>query len=123
MRATTAGFGSPDASLIFSMTIAHSRRCVDRQRDPRRCRSDHQRLLIAMLRRFLADLHHYRPAISPLMPSLMSPTMPCDWLLLWCRELPADRVESRIGAVAWLRFLSPLIKPDVRISRIRLSDW
>ena len=37
------------------------------------------------------------------------------------------RVESRRGAVAWalwasLRFLSPLIKPDVRISRIRLPD-
>jgi hypothetical protein len=38
------------------------------------------------------------------------------------------RVESRRGAVAGameasLRFLSPLIEPDVRISRIRLSDW
>jgi hypothetical protein len=37
-------------------------------------------------------------------------------------------VESRKGAVAlrhgqWLRFPSPLIKPDVRICRIRLSDW
>ena len=37
------------------------------------------------------------------------------------------QVESRRGAVAWalwasLRFLSPLIKPDVRISRIRLPD-
>ena len=37
-------------------------------------------------------------------------------------------VESRKGAVvctalASLRFPSPLIKPDVRISRIRLSDW
>ncbi len=36
-------------------------------------------------------------------------------------------VESRRGAVAWalwasLRFLSPLIKPDVRVSRIRLPD-
>ena len=36
-------------------------------------------------------------------------------------------VESRKGAVAlrhcqWPRFPSPLIKPDVRISRIRLSD-
>ena len=50
------------------------------------------------------------------------------------REGPAARVvvgpchvESRRGAVAWalwasLRFLSPLIKPDVRISRIRLPD-
>jgi hypothetical protein len=28
-----------------------------------------------------------------------------------------------LGHVASLRFLSPLIKPDVRISRIRLSDW
>src|SRR3954453_11961259 len=33
------------------------------------------------------------------------------------------QVESRTGAVAVLRFPSPLIKPDVRISRIRLSDW
>ena len=34
-------------------------------------------------------------------------------------------VESRKGAVSLLatRFPSPLIKPDVRISRIRLSDW
>jgi hypothetical protein len=40
----------------------------------------------------------------------------------------ASRVESRTGAVAWAklaspRFPSPLIKPDVRVSRIRLSDW
>jgi hypothetical protein len=32
-------------------------------------------------------------------------------------------VESRTGAVAVPRLPSPLIKPDVRISRIRLSDW
>src|ERR1700749_107911 len=32
-------------------------------------------------------------------------------------------VESRTGAVALLRFPYPLIKPDVRICRIRLSDW
>ncbi len=32
-------------------------------------------------------------------------------------------VESRTGAVAMLRFPSPLIKPDVPISGIRLSDW
>src|SRR3982750_2311400 len=36
-------------------------------------------------------------------------------------------VESRTGAVrdllAVARFPSPLIKPDVRIARIRLSDW
>ena len=37
-------------------------------------------------------------------------------------------VESRMGAVAWglwptLRFPSPLIKPDVPISGIRLSGW
>src|SRR6059058_2196113 len=37
-------------------------------------------------------------------------------------------VESRMGAVAWgpwpsPRFPSPLIKPDVPISGIRLSDW
>src|SRR5689334_3127357 len=33
------------------------------------------------------------------------------------------RVEERRGAASAIRFLSPLIKPDVRISRIRLSDW
>ena len=36
-----------------------------------------------------------------------------------------SEVESRTGAVSTLRslrFPSPLIKPDVRISRIRLSD-
>ena len=36
------------------------------------------------------------------------------------------RTSSRKGAVTRcdvLRFPSPLIKPDVRISRIRLSDW
>ena len=32
-------------------------------------------------------------------------------------------VESRTGAVAMPRFPSPLIKPDVPISGIRLSDW
>jgi hypothetical protein len=33
-------------------------------------------------------------------------------------------VESIMGAVAYkLRFLSPLIKPDVRSYRIWLSDW
>ena len=43
------------------------------------------------------------------------------------RQPASQGVESRRGAVAWalwasLRFLSPLIKPDVRISRIRLPD-
>ena len=36
------------------------------------------------------------------------------------------RVEDgrgSLGRVATLRFPSPLIEPDVRISRIRLSDW
>jgi hypothetical protein len=36
---------------------------------------------------------------------------------------PVGRVEERGGAARAVRFLSPLIKPDVRISRIRLSDW
>src|SRR5262244_2255685 len=39
-----------------------------------------------------------------------------------------NEVESRMGAVAWghwpaPRFPSPLIEPDVRSYRIRLSDW
>jgi len=27
------------------------------------------------------------------------------------------------SGLPWLRFPSPLIEPDLRISRIRLSDW
>jgi hypothetical protein len=34
-----------------------------------------------------------------------------------------SRVEERRGIVCTTRLPSPLIKPDVRISRIRLSDW
>jgi hypothetical protein len=33
------------------------------------------------------------------------------------------RVEERRGITEATRLPSPLIKPDVRISRIRLSDW
>ena len=42
------------------------------------------------------------------------------------RIVCARRVEDGrggLGHAATLRFPSPLIKPDVRISRIRLSDW
>ena len=44
------------------------------------------------------------------------------------RGSDVERVELRMGAVAWglwpaLRFPSPLIKPNVPISGIRLSDW
>ena len=34
-----------------------------------------------------------------------------------------SKVEERRGAALAVRFPSPLIEPDVRISRIRLSDW
>ncbi len=37
-----------------------------------------------------------------------------------------SRVEERRGNAGMMpssRFLSPLIEPDVQISRIRLSDW
>ncbi len=51
----------------------------------------------------------------------------CLPALLMLSTFNTSWVESRRGAVAWalwasLRFLSPLIKPDVRISRIRLLD-
>src|SRR5512133_214316 len=36
---------------------------------------------------------------------------------------PGRVEEGRGGGFRRLRFPSPLIKPDVRISRIRLSDW
>ena len=32
-------------------------------------------------------------------------------------------MRGSLGHAATLRFLSPLIKPDVPISGIRLSDW
>jgi hypothetical protein len=46
-----------------------------------------------------------------------------------CIALPVvcfGRVEERRGSLghsAMLRFLSPLIKPNVPVSGIRLSDW
>jgi hypothetical protein len=42
------------------------------------------------------------------------------------RELADSRVEERRGNADLKpasRFLSPLIEPDVQVSRIRLSDW
>ena len=42
------------------------------------------------------------------------------------RHFRVGRVEDgrgSLGHAATLRFPSPLIEPDVRISRIRLSDW
>jgi hypothetical protein len=53
---------------------------------------------------------HRSPSPQPEEPPSLSPSL-------------AGLVESRTGAVALPRFPSPLIKPDVRISRIRLSDW
>jgi hypothetical protein len=42
--------------------------------------------------------------------------------LLWtCGRVEEGRGGLRLGQS--LRFPFPLIKPDVRISRIRLSDW
>jgi hypothetical protein len=43
-----------------------------------------------------------------------------------CSPDERSRVEERrgnLGHAATLRFLSPLIKPDVPVSGIRLSDW
>src|ERR1700732_4525231 len=42
------------------------------------------------------------------------------------RDVDGSRVEEGrggLGHAATLRFPSPLIKPDMQISRIRLSDW
>ena len=57
-------------------------------------------------------------------------TVPLDLRSLpdcWTAETRRDgRVEDgrgSLGHAATLRFPSPLIEPDVRISRIRLSDW
>ena len=51
-----------------------------------------------------------------------------NWLVNEKKIAPISlgRVEDgrgSLGNAATLRFPSPLIEPDVRISRIRLSDW
>ena len=38
-----------------------------------------------------------------------------------CR--PAFAYAGGASFQPWFRFLSPLIEPDLRVSRIRLSDW
>src|SRR3954464_12753887 len=43
-----------------------------------------------------------------------------DFLPLICR---VEDGRGGLGHAATPRFPSPLVKPDVRISRIRLSDW
>src|SRR3954468_7403552 len=40
-----------------------------------------------------------------------------------CAHRRVEDGRGGLGHAATLRFPSPLIKPDVRISRIRLSDW
>ena len=48
------------------------------------------------------------------------------WHARTCSPDGASRVEERrgdLGHAATFRFLSPLIKPDVPVSGIRLSDW
>jgi hypothetical protein len=41
----------------------------------------------------------------------------------FCLRSRVEDGRGGLGHAATLRFPSPLIKPDVRISRIRLSDW
>ena len=41
----------------------------------------------------------------------------------YVREGRVEDGRGSLGYAATLRFSSPLIEPDVRISRIRLSDW
>ena len=43
-------------------------------------------------------------------------TLVSRWLMDWAFA------SSPQSGLAWLRFLSPLIEPDRRISRIRLSE-
>ena len=44
------------------------------------------------------------------------------WFRCWLGLLPALSVAGALRSFTMLRFHIPLIKPDVRISRIRLSD-
>ena len=70
-----------------------------------------------------------RPGQSPNRAACQLPDQPT---IIWMeptstgdpRRRGARRVEEGRGGVpSTLRLPSPLIKPDVRISRIRLSDW
>jgi hypothetical protein len=80
----------------------------------------------------ISRLCHKAPVQPVSQPHRLSATMSYRQLHEW--DLPPPvicalgaHVESRTGAVrdllAVARFPFPLIKPDVRISRIRLSDW
>jgi len=51
------------------------------------------------------------------------PNIPCHLALRSLSSWRLSRVEMWRGGPKGLRFHIPLIEPDVRISRIRLSDW
>ena len=70
--------------------------------------------------------------ISKHTPVIARPALPahfrrqCSDRAIQCSQASGCRVEERRGGLRHcqsLRFPSPLIEPDVRISRIRLSDW
>jgi hypothetical protein len=44
------------------------------------------------------------------------------WFRFWLRLLPALSIAGALRSATLLRFHIPLIEPDVRISRIGLSD-
>ena len=59
-------------------------------------------------------------------PLIGSAVPPIPVIKLSQADRRSGRVEDgrgSLGHAATLRFPSPLIEPDVRISRIRLSDW
>src|SRR3954470_13484055 len=75
--------------------------------DPTRCASRPPRGFAAFGAR--------SPELGATSPQFITPTL-----------VAAGRVEGGrggLGHAASPRFPSPLVKPDVRISRIRLSDW
>ena len=68
---------------------------------------------------------HLQPTPAPLMPTtpLKDNRNSGFQITASCAHRRVEDGRGGLGHAATLRFPSPLIKPDVRISRIRLSDW
>src|SRR5262245_2920095 len=63
---------------------------------------------------------HQTNSIGKLLSSVRPVLGPPRWRSIIGR---VEDGRGSLGHAATLRFPSPLIEPDVRISRIRLSDW
>src|SRR3954468_19980654 len=86
-------------------------------------RSQTNRKFYGPVRLLLKNVVYRAPA--PLMPTtpLQDNRNSGFQITASCAHRRVEDGRGGLGHAATLRFPSPLIKPDVRISRIRLSDW